>query len=673
MNSAELQQLRAKSSDSVIYRSLYSSDPAFRATVDKYLPHKDSLSPIARVKFDSAMLNKHYLGRFNDAPQPSESKAGQMYNVGVQRQKVAKNLQQQQAGQGLMGYVGETIGNIPGSAARYATGIWDAITNPVQTAKTIGKLGIGAGINAAESVTGNEEMFNNPIGSEDVASQFGKYITDRYGSLDAAAETLKTDPVGFLSDISTVVTGVGGVISGGAKLASTGARIATAGSEAVALGSTAARVGQIAGQVGNVGKTIARAGFKAEPAVIAGRTALGAAKIAKGALGFGVKQLTGLEGGTIKFISQHADDFDAGKAPSVMKEGIESTFQKKIQQFEGAMKGDLPQYKALRNTPNDIVMARNPLVSALEGKGLTVTENVGKDGVTSYRIGKSINSRVPLTSVEMAKLEDVLNLTVGRKIINTDQFFNIRGELTELSRFDRTGTATNNLNDLARELRKEWNKTGRPQIKGLDALDTRFSGVAGELEDLATGFAKMEDGRMVLTETGYKKLLNLTNRGNEKALAQVKKYIPDIEEQVKALRAVEDVIKAGEQKVGTYSRAIIGAGGGAMVGGPLGAIAGLLLSSPTVTIPIIKAYGRLMAIPKNIINAILSKLKSGEKLSVSEGKVMGDALKHFDDVNTAFRESREQISPRVVGTEARSQAGSAKSRSILPETPSSVK
>jgi len=96
-------------------------------------------------------------------------------------------------------------GNLIPSAARYASDIWTAISHPVDTAKGIGvlagSLGNKLGRQAAELVTGQEQDVM-PEHSEFIANAAGKAIKERYGSLDAIKNTLVSDPVGALADVS---------------------------------------------------------------------------------------------------------------------------------------------------------------------------------------------------------------------------------------------------------------------------------------------------------------------------------------------------------------------------------------------------------------------------------------------------------------------------------------
>ncbi len=113
----------------------------------------------------------------------------------------------------------EAIKNIPSSAKRFAGGLYDVITHPVQTAK--GVLDIGAG--AIQSVLPqavvdfvNRFEANPDAGRQvvEAARAAGGVIADRYGGYENIKRTLAEDPVGAMADLSTLLTGVSGVVGG---------------------------------------------------------------------------------------------------------------------------------------------------------------------------------------------------------------------------------------------------------------------------------------------------------------------------------------------------------------------------------------------------------------------------------------------------------------------------
>lgn len=88
-------------------------------------------------------------------------------------------------------YVESMLGNIPESTLKFAQGVYETVTSPVETAKALGAAAL------------------SPV---ETAKAIGGYAAQRYGSLDAALETLRTDPVGFLADVSPLAGGAGRVL-----------------------------------------------------------------------------------------------------------------------------------------------------------------------------------------------------------------------------------------------------------------------------------------------------------------------------------------------------------------------------------------------------------------------------------------------------------------------------
>jgi hypothetical protein len=83
------------------------------------------------------------------------------------------------------------LGNIPESTLKFAQGVYETVTSPVETAKALGAAAL------------------SPV---ETAKAIGGYAAQRYGSPAAALETLRTDPVGLLADVSTLAGGAGGVL-----------------------------------------------------------------------------------------------------------------------------------------------------------------------------------------------------------------------------------------------------------------------------------------------------------------------------------------------------------------------------------------------------------------------------------------------------------------------------
>jgi hypothetical protein len=106
----------------------------------------------------------------------------------------------------------EAISNIPASAKKFAGGLYEAVTSPIQTVK--GVLDIGAGalqkVLPESAVNFINQFDANPAAATraiEAANAAGGLIKDRYGSYEGIKRTLAEDPVGAAADISTLLTG----------------------------------------------------------------------------------------------------------------------------------------------------------------------------------------------------------------------------------------------------------------------------------------------------------------------------------------------------------------------------------------------------------------------------------------------------------------------------------
>lgn len=118
----------------------------------------------------------------------------------------------------------EAVKNIPSSAQRFVSNLYEAVSSPVETVKGMGLAAVGGLANLEqavlpESVTSFVRSFGARPDLRDqaikTASAVGGFYKDRYGSVEQLKQTLATDPVGAAADLSTLLSGgslaVGGV------------------------------------------------------------------------------------------------------------------------------------------------------------------------------------------------------------------------------------------------------------------------------------------------------------------------------------------------------------------------------------------------------------------------------------------------------------------------------
>lgn len=106
----------------------------------------------------------------------------------------------------------EALSNLPSSAAKFAGGLYEAVTSPVQTVKNVAQLAGGAAI-AALPESAQQWLISNANDPAKVkqsiamAKAVGGEYAKRYGTEEGFKEALATDPVGVASDFSTLLSG----------------------------------------------------------------------------------------------------------------------------------------------------------------------------------------------------------------------------------------------------------------------------------------------------------------------------------------------------------------------------------------------------------------------------------------------------------------------------------
>ena len=107
---------------------------------------------------------------------------------------------------------GEAFANLPASAGKFVGGLYEAVTSPVQTTKGLLDLAAGGLRNITpDAVVKFVDQFDtNPNATQravDTANAVGGEYAKRYGSVEGFKDALATDPVGVLSDFSTLLSG----------------------------------------------------------------------------------------------------------------------------------------------------------------------------------------------------------------------------------------------------------------------------------------------------------------------------------------------------------------------------------------------------------------------------------------------------------------------------------
>jgi muramidase (phage lysozyme) len=133
-----------------------------------------------------------------------------------------------------MEVAGEAITNFPKSAVKYGKELYEAVTNPIETAKNIGMVAAGGLKNITPEVV---QKFISSIAKEPgqidqavaMANAVGGEYAKRYGTLEGFKQAVASDPVSVLGDLSLMMTGGGSVAAKVPGLAQAGKLTAQAG------------------------------------------------------------------------------------------------------------------------------------------------------------------------------------------------------------------------------------------------------------------------------------------------------------------------------------------------------------------------------------------------------------------------------------------------------------
>jgi hypothetical protein len=346
-----------------------------------------------------------------------------------------------------------------------------------------------------------------------------------------------------------------------------------------------------------IDKTISKT---AAPIIKAGEYVSGKiGDFAKTVAKFGTSQATGLSPKTITTILDNPEkffgkDYSSDFTREALADKVKTAIDSRISDLSETGK----EYQAIRKSDEtvSVPMAKSgipaPVQAMLDKFGITLGED--KEGNPAI---ETTAESVPMSKSDISALQDFLDKFGDKDELSANAFLNARKALSNMSSYD--AAKTDAADAMARQLRTEYDKLGKTQLTGLQALDEAYAPETKLLQQIKKDYLN-PDGSF--KDTAISKLANLTNAGRESVLARLEQIVPGISKEITVLKAVEDIAAAGGQKVGTYSRAALSGGGAvaAVATGniPLlaGAITEAILSNPTVATQILAGWGKMMGV-----------------------------------------------------------------------------
>lgn len=501
--------------------------------------------------------------------------------------------------------VGGFLGNVIGSGASFLGNVGSAILHPIQTVENLGSIPVGALQELGGETTPETQVFD----------QVKDTYAQRYGGLSNIANTIYTDPIGFLADLSTVAGGVAGVAGIAGKAADL-AGIASTAADVGEAGETANLVGG-AGEIGlpsvgsaaeptaivptvlgsgiqSVQQTLSKVSQLTNPLapVVAGAGVL-AGKIAPLATE-AAAQVLGISSTDIDTIMEHPDAFTPKQMATVSRAGLGQEVEGAFDARMSALDEAGAAYAPIRADETPIVVSPTFLDDAFRN---SAEVNV-KDGQITPTADSLV--RDPKDIRAMQQTYNFWKPYFQNGELTPNQFLNFRQDLnTNMARFERDVTPSPALSAIGKKIYTAANTEYRPQVAGLEAADDAFSSQKNELTLLKKGLVD-KDGKLL--DTAINKIANAANKGNDKTLARLEEVLPGITKRIQVLRTIEHLQDLGGPKVGTYTRSIVQAGrlGGLLYGAATGdvrvlggALAMDAISNPKFAVPLIRAVAKI--------------------------------------------------------------------------------
>lgn len=492
--------------------------------------------------------------------------------------------------------------NLPQDIGNFAKGLWDTV-NPVNTVKNIGDIASGVKematgqLNPLDVVAEVPDTLLNAIvpeswqqaigGLADLASSYIPFFNDKTREnlrnmgdekIQQAQKTMIEKPFSQPAQ---------GVLS--AELLTKGVTGVPVKSELV--NKTADFIKKPIDKIGDLTKSTAE---------------------------YGVSQTTAMSPSTISEIIKNPSRFEKYAMESTnrssLAEIVWEDISKKLNDFSETGKG----YEPIRSSPGLVKIPENAIFDFIKSK---------------YKVdildGKIITNResIPMSAGDKSSLQNFIDTYGGGGEYSNNAFLNARKALSDMSKYEASKTDSSAI--MARGLREFFDSYGKSQIKGLKELDNSYSKQVKELKQLKSDLIIKDKttGEYRFKDNAMSRISNASNANNVEFLKRLENIRPGITKEIRILRAIEDIERAGGQKVGAYARGLVGGGGGFIVGGPIGAIMGYLLTNPSTVVPILRYYGRIMGLKTEIIEGITKKLGDGKKLTPSEIEILYDAIK----------------------------------------------
>jgi hypothetical protein len=343
----------------------------------------------------------------------------------------------------------QTIKNIPRSGGEFLKNVVSPIVHPIDTGKAISKLALGT---AQKLIPGQQK-------SEASFDALTNFFKERYGGVENVKKTIQEDPVGFLGDLSTVLTGGGGL---------------------------AAKTGQLSkvSSLAKAGQAVSKAGTAIEPLGLMGKVAKGGAQLGGEVTSAGLGLLSGSQYKNMRESLFNPNktfrDFMKGKRTQddivvAAEKGLQTLKDERATNYQGQLQKVSANKKQIDLTP-----IRAEFQNQLQK--FNVKQVVGQDGKITYDF-----SRSPINKAATKDIEEIANEIDGW---GTQVGDDTAAGLDILKRrLDDFYTDSGQARSLVSNMRNKVKSTIVKEVKEYEKLVSDYEKASDHLKDIKSAFS----------------------------------------------------------------------------------------------------------------------------------------------------------------------------------------
>lgn len=366
--------------------------------------------------------------------------------------------------------------------------------------------------------------------------------------------------------------------------------------------------GKVFGKAVDIAKPIVAKGVELTGKA-AGKTADVAGMISKEA----VAKASGLNSETVSTAIKSPEALKAGQqvGADTMRQNVFERAKTAIEKKKADLSTTGSGYDSIRKS-NVEVKLPDPFFDQLLGeKGLTVEGG---------KITANANSTVRAPA-DLKGIQQVYDMYGWKTKLTPNEILNLRSDLSELSKYGEGKTTSSKA--FARDMRAKVDEIAKNQIPELSKLDAEYAPQVKELNNIKKLI--YNKGGM-LKDNAMQTVNNLLGKGKESMLARMEEVTPGITQDLKIVKALQDIELAKGQKVGSYSHAML-SDGALLTQGPVVGVLTHILTSPSVVIPILETYGRISKKSSKFIKDVTETVKAGEIPKGAQAEFVKQAIK----------------------------------------------